>query len=231
MRIEAALMLLILATPFVIAAESNLIGNDDEWFSSVCGTEEIMKDGDDQIDWIWDGDASQVAIELRYEVLDALNASEMYKISPEFETIKDDYEAALILYIMNLDDLLDAIETMNMNGYVEGSRAMEKMETAFHYMEYHREEVLDVCDEQPYNSSQDQGSFGLIAFPPFETIEDVMKFFCLNNQSIYRTSPSGTSQVREMNGTDLAKEILDNPDSISILNIANEYGLTRWGSC
>jgi len=108
---------------------------------------------------------------------------------------------------------------------------MEKMETAFHYMEYHREEVLDVCDEQPYNSSQDQGSFGLIAFPPFETIEDVMKFFCLNNQSIYRTSPSGTSQVREMNGTALAKEILDNPDSISILNIANEYGLTRWGSC
>jgi len=208
-------------------AKSNLIDNDASWFSSVCDTEEIMKDGNDEIDWIWDGDASQVAIELRKKVTKTLKTSKGYAISPEYETIKDDYEVALALYIMNLDDLLDAIETMNANGYIEGSRAMKKMVTAFTAMEYQRERVLDVCKEEPYSASQGQGNFITSIssmFPSFETTEDVMKFFCLNNQTIYRTSSGG-----EMTGANLAQEILDNPNTI--LDLANEYGLTRWGEC
>jgi|GEM_PF-1693680 len=210
-----------------IQAESNLIDNDQAWFYSVCNTEEVMKDGDDEIDWIWEGDASQVVIELRQKVTKSLTASKGYEISPEYETIKDDYEAALALYIMNLDDLLDAIKTMNANGYVEGSRAMKKMVTAFAAMEYQRERVLDVCKEEPYSASQGQGNFITSIssmFPSFKTTEDVMKFFCLNNQALYRASSGG-----EITGLNLAEEILNNPNAT--LDLANEYGLTRYGGC
>jgi tetratricopeptide (TPR) repeat protein len=121
--------------------------DDTAWFSSVTNTADLIyEEGDAIAEQFGDPeyDTRQTAIELRQKLQNALDVSEGYRVSSSFETDKDKYEVALKNYIMDLYTLIDAIDTLNVNGYTEGSRAMDKAQTALVHMDLMRSMISEV---------------------------------------------------------------------------------------